>query len=125
MRTYLYKFLFTIIVCGFVKSLDAQSRELTADQMLHDKTQGILKQLPKVGGWKDDTHYILYKPSGAGFDTVLADAVNGKEISYKPASQASVYVENKDVFLKNASGEEKQLTHDTIEEKNPTLSPDE
>jgi len=124
MRDLLSKFLFVISVFGFVNITNAQVKELTADQMLHGKTKDILKPLPKVGGWKDDTHYILYKPTDAGYDTVLVSVSDGKEISFKPDKRPSVYIKDKDIFYKSASGEEKQLTHDTIEEKNPTLSPD-
>src|SRR5215831_3132892 len=73
MRNFFSKFFFTVIVWGLSKFSDAQLKDLTADQMLHGKTEGILKPLPKIGGWKDDTHYILYKQSGIGYDTVLTD----------------------------------------------------
>jgi len=124
MGNQLSKFLFVISVFSFVNITDAQLKELTADQMLHGKTPSILKPIPKAGGWKDDAHYILYKPTDAGYDTVLVSVSDGKEIHLKPDKRPSVYIKDKDIFYKFASGEEKQLTHDTTEEKNPTLSAD-
>lgn len=124
MRNLFSKFFVPVFVFVFIRSADAQVKELTADQMLYGKTQGILKPLPKVGGWKDDTHFILYKPTGTGYDTVLASVSDSKEISIKADKKASIYVKDKDVFYRSSTGEEKQLTHDTVEEKNPTLSPD-
>jgi len=124
MRNRLSKFLFIIQVFVFANIVNAQVKELTADQMLHGKTKDILKPLPKVAGWKDDTHYILYKPTDSGYDTVLVSISDGKQIPFKPDKKPSVYIKDKEVFYKSATGEEKQLTHDTTEEKNPTLSPD-
>jgi dipeptidyl-peptidase-4 len=113
-----------IIVASFVKTGNAQLKELTADQMLHGNTKGIVKELPKIKGWKDDTHYILYKPTSAGYDTLLTEVLSGKETHYTREQRDTVYMKDKDVFYKTSSGEEKRLTNDTIEEKNPLLSPD-
>ena len=124
MRNISLGFIHACLLSIFINSANAQLKELTADQMLHGNTKGILNDLPKVGGWKDGTHYILYKPLESGYDTVLIDAETGKEEHYAVLNKATVYVRNNDVIYKSADGTEKQLTHDKEEEKNPTLSPD-
>lgn len=91
--------------------------------MLHGNTYGLLNELPKVGGWKDDTHYILYN-SGKSFDTVLVDVSTGREEHYIVPDKPEVYIKNNDVIYTSADGSEKQLTNNKEEEKNPTLSPD-
>jgi dipeptidyl-peptidase 4 len=105
----------------------AQLKELTTDQMLKGNTKGLINELPKVGGWKDDTHYILYKPLGdKKYDTVLADAKSGKEMHYTAPveTKATVSLKENDIIYKAADGTEKKLTDNKDEEKNPTLSPD-
>jgi dipeptidyl-peptidase-4 len=124
MRNRFSKIFFIVISFVFGTSVNAQLKDLTAAQMLHEKTQSILKQLPKIGGWKDDTHYILIKPADDGYDTVLTDVASGKEIKYSGDVKATAFVKNNDIFFKAVSGEVKQLTRDTLEEKNPTISPD-
>ena len=95
----------------------AQLKELTADQMLHGNTNGLLNDLPKVGGWKDDTHYILYKPMIKDYDTVLVNVTTGKEEHYVAPDKATVYIKNNDVIYRSADGTEKQLTDNKEEEK--------
>lgn len=92
--------------------------------MLHENMKGLLNDLPKVGGWKDDTHYILYKPD-KGFDTVLVDISTGKEEHYIAPRTAMVYIKDSDIIFKSINGTEKRLTSNNEIEKNPTLSPDE
>ncbi|NNV56080.1 S9 family peptidase [Limnovirga soli] len=115
-----------ILLACIVLTAQAQLKPLTADQMLKGNTKGIIETLPKVGGWKDDTHYILYKPLDKGFDTVLVDAVKGTETPYTAVAdaKASVAVKNNDIVFTAADGSTKQLTHNKDEEKNATLSPD-
>lgn len=120
MRKHLTNILFTITSCVVTSIVHAQLKQLTVDQMLHDKTNSLLKPLPKVGGWKDDTHYILYKKS----DTVIADVATGKETHYTSEAKPRVYINNGEIFFKSTTGEEKQLTTTKAEEKNPTPSPD-
>ena len=105
----------------------AQQKELTTEQMLKGNTKGLLNDLPKVGGWKDDTHYILYKPlADRKYDTVLVDAKTGKEEHYTATaeSKATVSIKDGDILFKAANATEKKLTATKEEEKNPTLSPD-
>ena len=114
-------FIFFTAATLFVINASAQLKELSANQMLHGQTKGLLNDLPKIGGWKDDTHYVLYKLQ----DTVLVDAKTGKEEHYTTSHvKATVTVKNNDIFYKAADGTEKKLTDNKDEEKNPTLSPD-
>src|SRR4051812_42071801 len=90
----------------------AQLKQLTADQMLKGNTQGLINEIPKVGGWKDDSHYILYKPLGdKKYDTVFVDVKTGKEEHYASLTDvsASVSVKANDIVLKAADGTEKKL----------------
>ena len=117
-------------LAGFILfsiNTSAQLKELTTDQMLKGSTKGLINELPKIGGWKDDTHYILYKPlADKKYDTVLVDAKSGKEVHYKAPveTKATVSVKANDIVYKAADGTEKKLTDNKEEEKNPTFSPD-
>ncbi len=71
MRNTFFILLFACTTFFFSTGIFAQLKQLTADQMLHENTNGLLKELPEIGGWKDDTNYILYRPVNKGFDTVL------------------------------------------------------
>lgn len=102
----------------------AQLKQLTADQMLHGKTEGLLNEMPKIISWADGSHYILAKPKTLAGDTVLVDAATGSEMHYSKKISATVFIKNNDVFYGFEKGDAKQLTHDSAEEKNPTLSPD-
>ncbi|WP_196989873.1 S9 family peptidase [Panacibacter microcysteis] len=119
-----------LMLAGFVLLASqsfAQQKELTTDQMLKGNTKGLLNELPKVGGWKDDAHYILLKPLGdRKYDTVLVDAKTGKETHYiaTPENKPVVLLKENDIVFKAADGAEKKLTATKEEEKNPTLSPD-
>ncbi|WP_245975164.1 S9 family peptidase [Deminuibacter soli] len=102
----------------------AQQQALSTAQMLKNDRKGLMKEIPRITGWQDDTHYLLTQGQGAG-TTSIVDVATGKEQPYPGADKKDeVFVRNNDVFFKSATGTEKQLTHDTIEEKNPTLSPD-
>jgi len=111
----------------YTLNVSAQQKELSTDQMLKGNTRGLINDLPKLGGWKDDKHYILYKPlAERKFDTVFVDAKTGKEEHYASLTNisASVSIKANDIVLKAADGTEKKLTDNKEEEKNPTLSPD-
>ncbi|HXL56699.1 MAG TPA: DPP IV N-terminal domain-containing protein, partial [Chitinophagaceae bacterium] len=124
MRNIFLRLISIYLFCVSVNISAAQLKELTADQMLHGNTKGLLNDLPEVGGWKDDSHYILYKPLDKGYDTVIADVITGKVEHYVVPEKATVFVKNNDVIYKSIEGAEKQLTDNKEEEKNPVLSPD-
>ncbi|MDB5229932.1 MAG: family peptidase, partial [Chitinophagaceae bacterium] len=113
-----------------------QQKQLTTSQMLSGSsrrgggsadTKTIIKDIPRVTGWADDTHYMLSRSKeGGGFETVAVDVKTGAEQPYIPPVErkASVSIKSSDVFYKSEDGKEKQLTNNKDEEKNPTLSPD-
>lgn len=115
----LFLFAFSI---ALTTQLCAQLRNLSADQMLNGKTEGILKTLPQVIGWDDDTHYILVNNK----DTVSVDVRSGEASTYvkKPSSSPVVRIKQNDIFLTTGDKAERQMTKTEEEEKNPTLSPD-
>ncbi len=115
----LFLFAFSI---ALTTQLCAQLRNLSADQMLNGKTEGILKTLPQVIGWDDDTHYILVNNK----DTVSVDVRSGEASKYvkKPSSFPVVRIKQNDIFLTTGDKAERQMTKTEEEEKNPTLSPD-
>src|SRR3954463_9284183 len=97
MKSILLLFIAILLFCVFGHSVTAQLKELTADQMLHGNRNALLNELPEVGGWKDDTHYILYKPVLKHYDTVLVNVTTGKEEHYIAPDKASVYIKNNDI----------------------------
>ncbi len=103
----------------------AQQKELSIAQMLRNNRNGLMNELPRIAGWKDDTHYLLARTTPTQTDTLVVDVKTGQEQpGTGAAKQAEVFVRNNDIYFKPENGAEKQLTHDTLEEKNPTLSPD-
>lgn len=92
--------------------------------------QGFYSQLPQVLEWQTDNLLALKTkahPDSAQRDWVM-DIKTGKLQPYKSKSmpaqpEAVVTVRGKDIFWKKGS-EERKLTSDTTEEKNPQLSPD-
>jgi len=123
MRNISLQFIAVSLLCVFANSATAQLKELTTAQMLHGNTKGLLNDLPKIGGWKDETHYVLYKLN-KDFDTVVVDVSTGKEEHYIAPGKTMVYIKDSDVIYKSIDGTEKRLTNNKEVEKNPTLSPD-
>lgn len=108
--------------------LQAQTRELTGEQILNGDFEGIVQELPRVFQWTDDNHFVLGYPSeGEGWNRVLVNAETGEEESYTPPpgeSQLRVTTQEGDIILIE-NGNRRQLTNTEAEENNPTLSPDE
>lgn len=117
-----YVILLFALIISVATELSAQLKELSTDQMLNRKTEGILNPLPKFLGWENDTHYILIKNK----DTVSVDVKSGKETKYikKSMDKFRVITKKDDIFLVGANGFETQITNTAAIEKNPTLSPD-
>jgi dipeptidyl-peptidase 4 len=112
-----------LTVLGFISSgLYAQDKkDLTFKQIFKNEPSGLMKSLPNITGWADDTHYIEMREGKA----YRIDAKTGDATVYEKAPEgATVSVEKKDVIYTSDMGVKTQLTHDTIQEKNPTLSPD-
>ncbi len=114
-------------------SIHAQTKSfVNADLLANKYPTNFRNDLPVVMKWLDDEHVILKQKVGA--DSVAKNYVmevkSGKltEASAEQMKGAvpptkSVAVKNNDLFYKNGT-EEKQITFDKAEEKNPIFSPD-
>lgn len=115
-------------VCAFAQKKDFDAKDLMAGRNPKNFTQA----LPIVRKWLDPNkalismrqtpdaelkNYVMELPSGKMTDAP-AEAIASPS---KPAR--SLIVKNSDLFLKTGN-DEKQLTNDKAEEKNPTFSPD-
>ena len=103
-----------------------QKKELSFKDVFTSPVKDILNSIPTYRGWADDTHYIEYRNEGGQNKPYTVDVKSGEAVPSAPAqvNEATVLIKNKDVSYKDAAGNEKQLTRDTISEKNPTISPD-
>lgn len=121
MRKVLIIFLSLITVISF-----AQKKQLTVAQMLQSDHAGLIKEMPLITGWKDNTHYIISRFNDQGkSETVAVDVKTGKEEPYTELNdKPEVIVKGGDIFYRLSTGKEEQLTKTKEEEKNPTLSPD-
>ncbi len=108
-----------------MSALAQQKKELTFNEVFVKAPKEIIKPMPIQKGWADNTHYIEYRGEGQT-NPFTVDAKTGNAVPSAPAqvNEASVSVKDKNLFYKDASSKETQLTKDTLEEKNPTLSPD-
>jgi dipeptidyl-peptidase-4 len=116
-----------------ISGLQAQTKQFsTADLMLNKLPNDFRNSLPIVMKWLDDDHVILFKkahPDSAANNYVM-DVKTGK-LTPATAEQMkgavppakTVSVKNNDLFYKNGT-EERQITFDKAEEKNPIFSPD-
>lgn len=107
-------------------SAGAQQKELDFKDIFTSPVKEIINPMPTYRGWADNTHYIEYRTEGQQTKPYTVEVKSGEAVPSPPAqvNEATVYIKNKDVFFKDAAGVEKQITRDTILEKNPTLSPD-
>ena len=124
----IYKFRYALISALLMGSFStqAQLKDLSFKEIFSNPVKDIINPIPVYRGWADNTHYIEYRMEGQQSKPYTIDARTGEAVQSAPAqvNEASVTIKNKDVFFKDALGTEKQLTKDSIPEKNPTLSPD-
>lgn len=107
-------------------------------QKVFDKTdlakgklpKGFYGTLPQIEEWKGDKAVaVRAKPHpDSAMGNYILDLSSGKFSPYIPmdellAPEVTVFYKNTDLYWKKGS-EEKRLTFDEAEEKNPTLSPD-
>ena len=122
------RFQFALISCFLTIALSANSQQkaLSFNEIFITPVKDILKPLPQYSGWADDTHYIEYRLEGQQNKPYTVDVKTGESVpsASSQVNEASVLIRDKDVIFKDAAGAEKQLTRDTTQEKNPTLSPD-
>ncbi len=107
-------------------STQAQLKELNFKEAFGSPPKDLLNPMPSYRGWADDSHYIEYRVEGQQTKPYTVDVRSGEAVPSAPAqvNNASVTIKNEDIFYKSAAGVEKQLTRDTMAEKNPSLSPD-
>jgi dipeptidyl-peptidase 4 len=124
-------FIRTIAVC-FASALlttisFAQQKQLTDEQFFKGNFKGIVKTLPAVTRWEDNSHFILMR-DGKPF---LVDAKTGIETAYINSTinkgsivlKPEIITKDKDLYERKNVGDI-QLTNDSMVEINPTLSPD-
>ncbi len=121
---YVFAFIAATVSCSI--SVSAQQKTLTFDQVFNNPPETIINQIAQQRGWADDTHFIEYRLEGEQMKPYTVDVKTGTAVPSTPAqvTGATVRIKNKDIFYTDASGKESQLTRDSSEEKNPTLSPD-
>ena len=120
------KLLSLVFVCTLINfSVIAQQKELTGEQYFKSDFNGIIRQLPVVTKWMDNSHFILLKDgkkftvdARTGTETETAD----NNIAAGPV-KATVYSKESDLYIK-LNGQEVRLTSDKEKESNPTMSPD-
>ena len=104
----------------------AQQKQLTDDQYFKGNVTGILKTLPALIRWTDNTHFLLDR-KGKAF---IVDATSGTEREASGEDSKNhdsippeAYVNGNDLYIKinNAAV---QLTNDDQKEINPAMSPD-
>lgn len=105
-------------------SVSAQTKRLELEQIFGSKPS-LTKQIATIEGWADSQHYIEHDVQTGRTYQVHIKTGERKPYTPPPASDVEVYLQDKDVFIRQGTGAPKQLTHSPeVEEKNPTLSPD-
>lgn len=114
------------VLCAASLNLKAQEKkDLTFRQIFKGEATGLYQPLPVIRGWADDTHYIEMRTEGGSSKAWKVDAQTGNATPYsKPPEGANVEARDNNIFYTDANGIKTQLTSDTVQEKNPTLSPD-
>ncbi|SEW09130.1 dipeptidyl-peptidase-4 [Chitinophaga sp. YR573] len=107
----------------FISTVQAQEKkDLSFGQIFKGEASGLSQPLPAIRGWADDTHYIEMRSDAKAWKV---DAQTGNATPYEKAPDgASVAVVQNDIIYTSDEGVKTQLTHDTTQERNPTLSPD-
>jgi dipeptidyl-peptidase-4 len=123
MRTRHYLSVCLTATALFTSGVQAQEKkDLTFGQIFKGEASGVSKPLPAIRGWADDTHYIEMRSDGKAWKV---DAQTASATPYEKAPEgASVAVVQHDIIYTSDEGVKTQLTHDTTQERNPTLSPD-
>ncbi len=107
-----------------VFQVDAQTRRLDLEQ-----SQGLKPSLTKsintVLGWADASHYIEADVQTRQQYQVHIKTGERTPYAPPPSSDVDVYVQNNDIFIRQGAQAGRQLTQSPdVEERNPTLSPD-
>lgn len=104
--------------------VSGQTKRLDLEQSLGRKPS-LTKSINMVRGWADAQHYIEYDVQTGQTYQVHVKTGERKSYTPPPTSDVEVYLQNNDVFIRQGAGAPRQLTRSPeVEEKNPTLSPD-
>ena len=117
--------LFTTVLASTI-SVYGQQKKLSFAEVFNSPPKNIINPIPQQRGWADNTHFIEYRSEGGKSTPYTVDVKTGNAVPSTPAqvNEATVSIRKNDVFYKDVAGKEIQLTKDSAEEKNPTLSPD-
>ncbi len=118
------KYLAVFLIVVVTNNSRAQTKKLTARQAW-GMAPSLTRATHTVQGWADAAHYIEWDVNDK--KQYAVHVRTGKRSGYKasPERQMRITVKEKDIYLINEGGAEKQLTHSPDEEeKNPVLSPD-
>ncbi len=104
--------------------VSAQTKRLNLEQSLGLKPS-LTRPINMVRGWADAQHYIEYDVQTGQTYQVAIKTAERSPYTPPPTSDVEVYLQDNDVFIRSGTGSARQLTHSPkVEEKNPTLSPD-
>jgi dipeptidyl-peptidase-4 len=123
MKSIVIKTLCIILIAGFSIPLSGQKKELSLEQIFKGEAYNIIKDIPMITGWDDNTHYIEFTRDAGKPVFSLVNVKTGNKTSYE-ANKERVFVDNNDIFYIDSQGNKKQLTKTEAHEKNSTLSPD-
>jgi dipeptidyl-peptidase 4 len=120
---------YTAIVVAILFSVNGYSQQkkaLTFQQVYIAPPPDLVNQLPQIRNWTDNSHYLEYRREGSELKAYLIDARTGAAVPAPPAkaNEASLAIRNHDIIYTDLNGTQIQLTSDSADEKNPTLSPD-
>jgi dipeptidyl-peptidase-4 len=148
MKTPVRCFLFLVLttMLSVSSGVSQVKKPLTFEQIYRNAEPRLLKQLPTVTGWPDDSHYLVAQ--GRGGSIMKVDAATGQETPFNdmaefkslgdslgiafamPASKSDdntmfAYLKNGDVYVLNTKTKSvARITSTEAQEKNPTVSPD-
>jgi dipeptidyl-peptidase-4 len=135
-------FVLLVILCSFYLNAE-QSEKLTFEQVYLNRGEALLRPLPEIPGWCDDSHYtetrsgkIYLVDARSGHSLVLLDTETVKKNApaaldwSKPSDQTAnyaqaVFINEGDIYLfQKKTGLTRRLTTTPGEEKNPCFAPD-
>ncbi|WP_285059542.1 S9 family peptidase [Pedobacter ginsengisoli] len=101
----------------------AQLKKLSQQQIFNGQPS-LTKNMNYITGWADDSHYIEMDTKDR--KAYAVDVKSGARSPYTPPPKSDVdlTIRDNDIYIQYGKTEPKRLTSDTIQEKNPTLSPD-
>lgn len=116
---FLLIFAFVYAGAGF-----AQTKRLNLQQSLGSELS-LTHSIPTIRGWTDANHYIEFDPVTRQSNQVHIKTGARSAYTPPPSADVRVYMENNDIYIQQGTQAARKLTSSPdVEEKNPTLSPD-